>query len=283
MTYQDRLAFAERVIAEHNLTVEESQKLNWQNIKAALVKIGATSLDALSQCSWEDLQECGIPRLIARNIATEFRTKPAGTSFVSDRMAERMGPEELLARYSPDEVNAVSVKLKALGKNSKFIVFTPEDAIDVPASLKLLQEIQKGFGQREVYVGNDGRARQIYAIGDKPNNLVDVNPLYAGRVLRPDGTCDQTNRSWEGISTEIRTLLFLAIQTGEVQVTNRDKAHDLMDMAVNDKAEEKIRKRYPKASIKFDELKSRNELPSLKVQHKRPTTTDFIGGDNRSY
>ena len=283
MSYQERLAFAERVIAEHNQTVTEN-KLNWETIKQNLVKIGATSAEALSQCSWEDLQECGIPRLLARRIAAEFRTKTEGVTYVSDRMAERMTPEELLARYNPDETNATSAKLKTLGKGLKFIVFTPEFVVDVPASLKLLLEIQKGFGQRDVYVGTDGRAKRIYPIGDKPNNLVDANPLYAGRVLRPDGTCDQTNRSWEGISQETRILLYLAIkETKEVVVTSSDKANDLLDLAVSEKGETAIRRRYPKASALYDELQSRNELPSLKVPLKRIASADFIGGENRTF
>ena len=298
MSYTDKLAKTEQIIAEHNKLTsintstatsgsEIGQQLSWETIQQRLIALGATSEEALAQCTWEDLEQAGMPRLLARRIANEvFRVKPAGSNHVSDRSAERMTTEELLARYNPDQPlpNAVAQRLKTLSKGAKFIVFASAGVVDVPASVKLLDEIQKGFGAREVYVGPDSRPRNIYAVGDKPNNLVDQNPLYPGRILRPDGTCDQTNRSWEGVKKEVRVLLYLAVsRTREADVTMSVNAHTLFDLAVREDAEKAIRSRFPKASVIYDELNDRNELPSLRVALKQAAPKDFIGGDNRTY
>ena len=65
--------------------------------------------------------------------------------------------------------------------------------------------------------------------GDKKKEMVDENPIYAGRPLRPDGTCDQLNRSWEGVPLAIRQIIHIAINDTRELMVSHTAAHDLLD------------------------------------------------------
>lgn len=90
--------------------------------------------------------------------------------------------------------------------------------------------------------------------------------------------CDKTERSWEGIPLPVRQMLYLAVtKTKEVKIGQVDDAHNILDKlaaAQNDEDKEKwVKSRYPKTSLLYEELKARNELPSLKMSPRRKAET----------
>src|ERR1035437_4990305 len=218
MTYISKIEQAHALINKHNEQIEDHNaiKINWENIEKNLRNLGATSEDALKECKYEDLEECGVPKLLARQIARIFREDEKGElpTHVGKRKASRMTYNELFAYYDPEEENEISKKLKELSKNAKIIVFTQEGSVDVEKSVELLNEIKKGFPERNggIYVGKEGDIRRIYKVGEKPNNFLEEDPLYPGRALRPGGISDQTNRSWAGIEKRVKQLLYLAVK-----------------------------------------------------------------------
>jgi hypothetical protein len=120
-------------------------------------------------------------------------------------------------------------------------------------------------------------------VGELPENYADENPLYRGRPLRPDGTCDQTNRSWEGVPLEVRQFIAFAAEYHDgIDVTGKgglDRAHQAMDMALALDALEKLRKRYPEIAIDFDEDKKLGKLPTLQIPLGQPIAAQEVGGD----
>jgi hypothetical protein len=50
---------------------------------------------------------------------------------------------------------------------------------------------------------------------------------------------------------------------------NIDSANNVIDMAIGDDAFSKLRKRYRKCSVRFDELAETDSLPKLKVPMKK--------------
>jgi hypothetical protein len=149
--------------------------------------------------------------------------------------------------------------------------------IDVDTTFKLLQEVKQGFdGRKDVDV--NGEIKEVHAVGALPDNFVDENPLYKNRPLRPDGMCDQTGRSWEGVPTAVRQFIRVAMSTGELEDINIDKAHAIIDMAVADNAITKLRSRYRKAAIEFDKLQNLGNLPKLKLMLKKGA-----GGSSRPF
>jgi len=176
-----------------------------------------------------------------------------------------MTPRELVEVYDPEEPeSAVGKRLKDISKGQPFIVFAEGRMIDVETTYKLLSELKAGYpeGRKDIDVG--GKTKKVYNLGYLPENYADENPLYPGRALRIDNTCDQTGRSWEGVPLIVRQLIRVALDRGELKIDKIDDAHNAIDMAIAPDAEKKIRQRYRTASVSFDES-TPDQRPSLKV------------------
>ena len=278
MSYTDKIAQATKLIEEHNTQIETPEdQVKVDEFTKKLKKLGGTTEAALKECTWEDLENAGLPRILARKVAAQFRTEVktqlGDGDFISDKKAAKMSPMYLLQSYVIGDTDSpVAKRLAEISKGARFLV-VDGGVLNVNESFKILQEIQKGFGDREVVV-LDGRPIRPVRIGDKKKEMVDENPIYAGRPLRPDGTCDQLNRSWDGVPLAVRQIIYLAVNdTREVAVTHA-VAHDILDKALsvtcggddNGKTLEKVfRQRYAKASIRLDELTEEGKVPTLKI------------------
>lgn len=297
MTVQEMLDAALAVVKEHNSVVGQGNPgfvdpdtlLN--NIKAA----GGTSVDRLKALSYEDILSCmaaaGIahpikPIGVAKDIAKIFRGKETVVATteprpVSAKKADKMSLRELVEAYDPeDSDNPVGKRLGEIAKNEKVVVFTIGRTVDVDTTLKLLQEVKQGYRGRE-NIDVNGEIREVHLIGALPDNFVDENPLYRGRPLRPDGTCDQTNRSWNGVPDNVRKLIRVAIDCGALKDISFERVHDIMDMAMDADAFAKFSKRYPAAALAYKNLAcGLGSLPTLKLILKKEKGA---GGTNRPF
>lgn len=286
---QEKFDAAQAVIAEHNSAVGSAPiKVNAEQFVTCLKAMGATTEDHLKSLSYEDILEClpsfeGVkPKLLAKDIAKVFRgkeevsslsTTPADKKPVSSKSASRMSLRELVEAFDPENSeNSVGKQLEIIAKGQPFIVYSSGRIVDVESTLKLLAEIKQGFQGRTDFNVN-GIPVPVYHIGDVPDNFADENPFWANRPLRPDGTCDQLGRSWEGVSLDIRQLIRLAVDLREIEVSISN-AHDVLDMALDTNAMSKLRSRYRKASLKFDELGKLNKLPTLKLTLGVPSSSN---------
>jgi hypothetical protein len=257
--------------------IRESNKtypvpIDIEKFKTELTKLGATSDDALRQCTWEDLGECGLPKLLARQVAQIFRQESGITvSFT---------PRQLVERYAPvDKLSMAYRKLVSIAGDKRFVVFDSKGQVDVDTSSKLLEETMNGYPPVET-VNVKGRPCRVYRLGERPTNMADQNPVYPTRPLRPDQTCDQTNRSWNGVDKEVRQIVLLAItRTKEASVAD---VHTIIDLAISENAVEKVRVRFNKASILYDELVATESLPSMKISLS-PSESENNPFGNRTY
>lgn len=272
MAYEEKIERVRALVEQHNSQVIEGDRISADVIIGKIRGIGGTSESLLRECSFEDLEACGLPKLLARQAARIFRDSdkapaaPAdGRPAITMKKAAAMSARELVEHYDPrDADNPVGRRLRELSRVKKFLVFV-DGRVDVESSIKLLEEIMDGHDDRE-FVPVAGVPQRTYAVGVRPNQMVDTNPLYPNRTLRPDGTCDQTNRSWDGVPHEVRVLLYLAVRNGELKITRLDDAHEALDRIVgNTDALGTLRLRYARASLEMDELAAAGSLPSLKV------------------
>jgi hypothetical protein len=279
MSYNDRIEAALAAIKQHNEAVGGEGKPGFldpdsfiQCVKAS----GGTSEERLSALSHEDLLACmpegphGVkPRVLAKDIANIFRSNANAPKVedkrpISGKKAEKMTPRELVEAFDPEDYsNPVGVRLAAITKGEKFIVYSDGRIVDVESTFKLLTEIKAGYPGRDDLDVN-GAIKKVYRIGELPENYADENPLYRDRPLRPDGTCDQTGRSWEGVDLAVRQLVRVAMDTGELKVTH-ELAHNTLDAVMEKDALKKLRSRYRKAAVQFDELAKTGDLPTLKI------------------
>lgn len=273
MTKESKLARVRAIIVSYNESNNVSVKIDITKFENELQKLGAVSEETLAQCSWEDVMEAGLPKILARQVAGIFRSQDNQVEdkdgHIGAKKASRMSYEELFRCYKPGEDDEVSKKLVELSKGKRVVVFDdePDRVVNIDISTRLLQEIRRGFPEITHTKTPDGRPRSIFRIGEVPNDEVDENPLYPGRPLRSDETCDQTQRSWKGIPKTVRQLVLLATtKTAEAKRLTVDDAHTLMDLCLQPLAEEKLRSRWLKSSIMLDEMTAEGSAPRLKLK-----------------
>jgi len=271
MSYDSKIASAREVIEQHNSNVTENP-VDFDLFLEKLRNMGGSSDEALKAVSWEDLQDCGVPRIISRRLAHLFRQDSVdngkSSAYVSTKKAFMLTSKELLERYNPKDVkNAVGKRLKEVSDGKSFVVFDNNGKIIVESSVKLLEDIMNGLPSVETAFV-DGRPFQVYKVGDRPDFYADENPLYPGRVLRAEEVCDQTGRSWKGISIDMRQLLYAAVkETKELEIKSAANAGDVLDRVMSQNCNiDSLRSRYPQASKIYDEFSKIGKLPLLKIK-----------------
>lgn len=287
MSIQEMYDAALAVIKEHNSVIGQGNPgfIDPDKFLPSIKAAGGTTVDRLKSLSYEDILACmpsyedilacmpsdGVtvkPIAIAKDIAKIFRGKEdtkAENRPVSAKKAEKMTLLELVQNYDPEEDNLVSKRLKEVSRNEPFIVFASGRIVDVDTTLKLLQEVKQGYeGRQNMVPSAEGEPKEVYRVGGLPDNFVDENPLYRNRPLRPDGTCDQTGRSWNGVDMKVRQLIRLAIETDELTVSI-EKAHDVLDLVMSDSPWGKLVARYRNAAVDFKRYEGMGKLPTLKL------------------
>lgn len=287
MAYQERLDSAHQVLTEHNEAVGGEGNRGYVNpddFVACIKASGGTNEERLKKFSYEELLTCMPdgdikPVVLAKQIAGIFRGKPSEHAKpISAKRASVMQPSELVESYDPEDPKGpVAKRLADLSRGQRFVVFDGQ-VVDHESTTKLLLEVKAGHDGRDRYKLN-GKFVPVYKVGDMPPNMVEENPFYKGRALRPDGTCDQTNRSWDGVDFKVRQLVRLIVLHHSVSY-DTEGANDLMDkvMAAGDGAFEVLSDRYPKASEEFGKLEESGDLPRLKVPLKKEGQGPFSGG-----
>ena len=266
--YDQKIQSSREAVESHNSNV--SEKIKFEDFLDKLQKLGGTSEEALATCSFEDLESCGLPRILAKMISKKFRKKDESgsnkSSYVSAKKAEAMTSQELVERYNPRDVkNAVGQRLKGLSNGKRCIVFNIDGTVNVEESVKMLNALSDGYDELDT-VTCAGSVLQVYKVGDKLDFFADIDPIN-NKPLRPDGTCQMTGRSWGKVSQKVRQMINIAHRvTQELKIDNIDDIHDIIDIAEKDGAEQHFRLRYRKASLRFDEMEKMGGLPVLKVR-----------------
>jgi len=291
MSYQQKLDEARALLVQYNSQMPaEAGRVDVEKFFQNLTNAGGTTDAGLSQCMWEDLQEFGLPKLLARQVANIFRTKDKVEKPVLKRSnVEAMSVGDLISHYDPrTPASLVTSRLSELLGEHRFIVFNTDGTVNATVSTKLATEILDGYPERELYTVDDVPTK-TYRVGERPDQSFDENPLYPGRVLRPDGDCDQTNRSWSGVPLEVKQVLYLAVaKTGEVKIDSIHEAHDVMDLVVGKadaEALKTVRRRYTKATALLKELQQQSKAPALKIFKKTAgdTKKNDPFGTHRTY
>lgn len=301
MTLDNVFAQARSLLEEHNAAISDQSGQQPGQIKIdqffGLVKIaGGTSVDRLgTHFRWEDIQKLlhqsmvqGMvdghnvampePVGLAKDVANVFRSeKTAEVSSVgqtqektnfSPKKVAGMSVRALVENFDPSEPdNAVANRLKTVSKGHPFIVFSEGRTVDIETSFKILEEVRKGMDpMTEIVVG--GKPKRIYNIGELPDDFLDENPIYAGRPLRFNDVCDQTQKPWAGVSTEVRQLVRIIVE--RYGCKSHDEVLNLITKAVMPNAWATLVSDYPKAATVFEDLKSSGQLPRLKLRLNSP-------------
>lgn len=73
-SYDHKVTAAQAIVEEHNSHIDDADSeshLSWDDILIKLKKMGGTTEETLREMTWEDIQDCGVPRILARRIANQ--------------------------------------------------------------------------------------------------------------------------------------------------------------------------------------------------------------------
>jgi hypothetical protein len=170
MSYQHKLEEARALLLQHNSQLPtEAGRIDVEAFFTNLITNGGTSDAALSQSSWEDLMSFGLPRLLARQVAQIFRKeeKKEEKPVLKKSKVESMSLTELLNNYDPrNHTSHVNQRLSELFLGKRFIVFNENATVNVPASVKLGEELLDDYPQREIYL-LDGVPTKTYWVCER--------------------------------------------------------------------------------------------------------------------
>lgn len=229
----------------------------------------------LQDARWEDIEECGVPKIKARRISRIFR---AGCVPLPDELeqpqkvvvditcnpsehAKTLTPVQLVEHYDPDNpTNPYGVKLQQDANGHRCIVFNHDGTLNVELTKRLVDEICNLQYPERGTVNVEGVPAPVYFVGIRPNRYANENPAQPGTPLRPDG-CSDKGVEWGNLPLEIRQLVYLGVKSGEL----KDDEFDLFEK-VDGKFFAQIAKRCSNAAIKFKELEQLGTLPQLKIR-----------------
>ena len=272
MTYETKLDAALAVIAQHNDSLGvDVKRLNAENFVANLKHMGGTSEATLASCTWEDLENCGLPRILARTIAGIFRVEDKKEDRIvvfdddPEKQAKRLKPVQLVEHYDPeDSTNPYGERLNKAVKGLKVLIFDQNGMLHIKATQEEVERIRQDYPQRsEVYVEGLGLCK-TYRIGERPGRYADMHPLYSNVPLNPDGTSNK-GVNWISLPLACRQLIHLAInETKELKSDSYDE-FDLFDIVAG-KDLTHIGRRWPKAYVMYGEWKQLGKLPLMKIE-----------------
>ena len=289
-------------IKQHNEVVGEGSPafVDPDEFINALKISGYTSFEVLSKLSFEKFTAClptveirgekkpmsGLAEVIGKAIRLVTKvdeTKEEVKSNPGAKKVRNMTLRQLVECYHPEEPNnEVGKRLAEISKGQPFVVFETGRIINIEATYKLLEELKQGYPPRQFYTVK-GIPQEVQPLGYIPDNYAEENPLYPNRPLRPDGTCDQTNRSWAGVAQEVKQFLRVGLDIGDIKIDSLEKAHYLMDLALNNSDPmNQLRGRYNPTSIQFDKLVKEGKLPTLKISLILPKAEKSNGGAKRT-
>lgn len=270
MSYDSKIQSARKVIEEHNSNADS--QIDFEEFTKKLREMGGSSEEALLAASWEDLQECGLPKIMARRLTYLFRQDSTNgdsgkSTYISSKKVATLSYKELVERYNPKDIkNSVGKRLKDLSDGKKFVVFHDNGKVNVEETVKLLEDLLNGLEETDTAFVSC-RPFPTYRIGERLDAYAEENPIYPGRALRSGKTCDQTGRSWDGVDVSIRQLLYIAIDTDELRIKSVSDAHDVLDKVLSKGCSlDSLRSRYPEASKQFDKAGKIGKLPLLKIK-----------------
>lgn len=277
MSYDKKIAKARELLISYKESIknsndgESSGAFDVQDFFTKLKNIGCINEDLLSEATWEDITDCGIPKILARKIAKIFREKE--TRYFSKKDVADMSLEELLEKYNPykKSENEITKRLQDISEGLPFLIFDDSGKLLCRESAKCLKDIEDGYESNDIFVV-DGVPYKTYPVFESPPKILDENPLFPGEALRgSDQLCGRTMRSWKTFSHRHRALLRVALGTKELKLRDYSSIHDLFDslLPIDEKGrEEYISRRYPKAFLRYKELCASSNTISLKVSKK---------------
>jgi len=181
---------------------------------------------------------------------------------VEEKLPKNIGQysdEQLLKQYGKDCFPKIEEELRSRCKDRPIIIFknTKTEKIDVESSLKLLRIARRQNTPTTFKVETEvtGEIKRVYRVGEFPLEYFFECPFH-DNVLLVEGYCEECANTWD-TSEEDKMILVRMIEQ-ENDISDLDKK----SLAIN--SFDKLKNLFPKIAMKYEELKEKDELKSLK-------------------
>lgn len=280
--YEQKMDALRALIEEHNEVIRSTRRrvggdcgqdlLDVDSIIDTLIAMGGSSEASLNAMKFEDLEVAGLPRVLARRVATEiFRVR-------AEASVSTWSTEALLAAYNPDDLVSgiaapVLAELRARFGTRRFILFTPEGRYDATASMEALRltALSEATGTPVEHLFElNGTLVPLYPLGERPLQVVDTSPFAPERPL-VGSRCAVTHQDMAEIPRSVRQFLALVVEAGLIRVTDRHAVTELCRIAADDGELLELGKLYPDVMQTYRERLCAETLPRLRLE-SRPET-----------
>lgn len=277
MTYDERIAAAAAIL---KVTPTEFQETLTART-GVTADMGTAALDDEDIFKFGDFREAfkDIPVAIQRMVFKALRggqadkkVEQASDAGTDPRIAqlkslglkvrvEDADPAVLLPHYLPGKPNdPITLALRKRFGEQKVIAFRADGGVAIDETVRYISDLEQGYPPQNA-LQVEGRLVPLYAVGAKPNEMVDEDPLFPGYPLR-SGYSTVNNRRWTEVTKECRQLCRIIVQRGEIDVNNKEAVLRLLERAKEIKG---LVEAYPEAEMEFRQLQERDELPKLKI------------------
>lgn len=193
------------------------------------------------------------------------------------RDPKQMKDRELLEMYDMDRDYEVEQELHRRANFQHFIVLKPcglvfdthksvgKKAIDIEMSLDLLKRSRRMVNPSIVRQGD--AFVNVYRITElnPEDQIIEICPFCGSSLYK--GYCEECNSDFSGMDSNIKA--FIKLITG---IKSYDKSDRRAILASASKGLEDLRKTWPQAAKKYDELVLINDLPRLIVRKNLPSS-----------
>lgn len=287
--YDEMIKALKKLLADHNAALPAAaKKVDPEAILATMLEEGWTDAEGLQSLTEADFVRFGFPVRRARQAAAMVNPQPSGaaaatagtpthgspthgspsTIVLQDEVSllRKMSDVELIRQYNLRNPGLVGDVLNERAGGGAFLVFTDLNMthLDAEASAKRLSAIQDGV-PLSAFVMVGGVPVAPVRVGEKPEKLLEENPLYPGQPLGEDETCLVTNESWKGVPHDVRALLNLAVADGTLRALNPEIARGVIEEAHGPEALAKFTRRYQRTAARLAQMTA-SERPSLKIR-----------------
>lgn len=271
-TYADRVSAAKSALTEFNSNVDADSQIDVAAFEKGLkAKLGAIDEATLELVTVQDLTDSlKVPNALARRLVQIFKDQvaaPDGTPVrrITATNAPTASVEDLVAAYDPLlPTTPAAEELKKRTQGKPCVAFQADGKVDRETTVREVSAVATGEAPRD-HATVGGKPVKLYPIGERPPQTADEHPLRRGDSLRKDGT-DSLGLNWTAIPLNVRQLLRIAVlDTRELSVQQPDDIHDTHERASKAEAFATLSGRYAQAAIRFAELETLGQLPTLKI------------------
>jgi len=269
-TYAGKLAAAHKALPD-----DFKKSKNWTSLAEwvdAIKAMGGVDDATIRLASYEDLQEIGLPLLLAKRVASIFRGQadvPAMDEAIAGEMMHKpisnWSMSALVEALEPEKaLSPAATELKRRVKDAFVVVIGNDGELDKELTLRQIGLVEEGLTPNE-YIDTSNGVLQVYKVGFGPHRIKDCCPMHPEQPLI-EGRCIKCQQQWNDVPLLNRQLLFYATQLKLVNPEDRPTVANLAEIARKiEGGGDHLCRTYPEARAAMDKDAKMNQLPGLKV------------------